>query len=187
MDDGYSVKFMLMGEKNSGKSTFVKYYKDGTIYSGDIGFYLPTVIIEYTRIYIEFYNKKLILHFFDPSQVKQNHLFIKTFTRDSAIIFIFYDSTDRESFQKAKELFDMVKSVINKSEIIYVLISSKYDLYIKSAENTNKVPEEEALEFASKNNILFAHLSIAEKYSNGIIELMDKVLKEYFKRNKVIW
>ena len=52
MDDGYSVKFMLMGEKNSGKSTFVKYYKDGTIYSGDIGFYLPTVIIEYTRIYI---------------------------------------------------------------------------------------------------------------------------------------
>ena len=166
MDDGYSVKFMLMGEKNSGKSTFVKYYKDGTIYSGDIGFYLPTVIIEYTRIY---------------------NLFIKTFTRDSAIIFIFYDSTDRESFQKAKELFDMVKSVINKSEIIYVLISSKYDLYIKSAENTNKVPEEEALEFASKNNILFAHLSIAEKYSNGINELMDKVLKEYFKRNKVIW
>ena len=62
----------------------------------------------------------------------------------------------------------MVKSVINKSEIIYVLISSKYDLYIKSAENTNKVPEEEALEFTSKNNILFAHLSIAEKYSNGI-------------------
>ena len=55
MDDGYSVKFMLMGEKNSGKSTFAKYYKDGTIYSGDIGFYLPTVIIEYTRIYIAFY------------------------------------------------------------------------------------------------------------------------------------
>ena len=172
MDDDYSVKFMLMGEKNSGISTFVKYYKDGTIYSGDIGFYLPTVIIVYTRIYIEFYNKKLILHFFDPSQVEQNQLFIKTFTRDSGIIFIFYDSTDRESFQKAKKLFDMVKSVvksvINKSEIIYVLISSKYDLYIKSAENTNKVPEEEALEFASKNNILFAHLSIAEKYSNGI-------------------
>ena len=81
----------------------------------------------------------------------------------------------------------MVKSVINKSEIIYVLISSKYDLYIKSAENNNNVPEEEALEFASKNNILFAHLSIAEKNSNGINELMDKVLKEYFKRNKVIW
>ena len=56
----------------------------------------------------EFYNKKLILHFFDPSQVEQNQLFIKTFTCDSAIIFIFYDSTVRESFQKAKEIFDMV-------------------------------------------------------------------------------
>ena len=47
----------------------------------------------------------------------------------------------------------------------------------------NRVSEEEALEYASKNNILFAHISIVEKYASGINELIDKALKEYYKRN----
>ena len=34
--------------------------------------------------------------------------------------------------------------------------------------------------------MLFAHISIVEKYGNGINELFDKALKEYFKRKKFI-
>ena len=87
---------------------------------------------------------------------------------NSGIIFLFYDSSIRVLFQRAKELFDKTKDTLDTNEVIYVLISSKYDLYTKAEQNIDNISEEEALEFASENNMLFAHLSIAEKYANGI-------------------
>ncbi len=88
--------------------------------------------------------------------------------------------------KERKKIFNRVKNFCLIKEVVYVLVSSKYDLYINSEENNDKVSEEEALEFASNNNMLFAHISVAEKYENGINELIDKALKEYFKRKKFI-
>ena len=99
------------------------------------------------------------------------------------MIFIFYDSSDKTSFERAKIFFNLAKDNTKDKKVVIVLVSSKYDLYVKSKENMNRVSEEEALEYASKNNILFAHISIVEKYASGIIELIDKALKEYYKRN----
>ena len=84
--------------------------------------------------------------------------------------------------KERKKIFNRVKNCCLIKEVVYVLVSSKYDL----SKNIQKVSEEEALEFASNNNMLFAHISIAEKYENGINELIDKALKEYFKRKKFI-
>ena len=101
------------------------------------------------------------------------------------MIFIFYDSSDKASFQRAKKFFNMAKDNTNDKKLVIVLVSSKYDLYVKSKENMNRVSDEEALEYASKNDIPFAHISIVEKYDNGINELIDKALKEYFKRKLI--
>ena len=98
---------------------------------------------------------------------------------------MFFDSSNKTSFQRAKTVFNIAKNVLNPNEAIYVLISAKYDLYPKSKEDiSDKVSEEEALEFAYKNNMLFAHISLMEKYSKGINELFDKALKEYYKRKR---
>ena len=68
---------------------------------------------------------------------------------------------------------------------IFILVANKYDLCLESKDNDNIIPDEEAIEFAEANNILFAHLSLKEKYSNGIKELFDKALKEFFKKEKI--
>ena len=41
------------------------------------------------------------------------------------------------------------------------------------------ISDEEALEFAEENGLLFCHLSMFDKYENGINELMIKILKKY--------
>ena len=85
--------------------------------------------------------------------------------------------------KERKKIFNRVKNFCLIKEVVYVLVSSKYDLYINTKENIEKISEE-ALEFASNNNMPFAHISIVEKYCNGINELFDKALKEYYKRKR---
>ena len=46
------------------------------------------------------------------------------------------------------------------------------------------VNEEEVLDFVGIYNIPYAHISIKEKYSNGVNELLNKAFKEYVKKQK---
>ena len=41
------------------------------------------------------------------------------------------------------------------------------------------------LELAKEKNALCAHLSLLEKYSNGVIELVKKSLDEYIKKRQM--
>ena len=68
----------------------------------------------------------------------------------------------------------------NKKQICF-LIRSKYDLNL-NLEKNEIVSDEEALEFADKNNFIFTHISSFEKYGNGIDNLFDIIFKEYHLR-----
>ena len=94
------------------------------------------------------------------------------------IILIFYDALDKSSFEKAKSL--VMKYLYNKKQISF-LIRSKYDLSLNS-ENNEIVSDEEALEFADKNNLIFTHISPFEKYGTGLDDLFDIIFKEYHLR-----
>ena len=168
MDDEYKIQITLIGGTNSGKSAFIQNYVHGYIYSKDINEYRASANPEFNRKYIDFYKKNIRIDFLDFPGTIQRQNFLNFFLANSGIIFLFYNSSIRESFQRAKELFDKTKDTLDTNEVIYVLISSKYDLYTKAEQNIDNISEEEALEFASENNMLFAHLSIAEKYANGI-------------------
>ena len=72
----------------------------------------------------------------------------------------------------------MFKKCLNDNKKqIYFLIRSKYELNLNS-QNDEIVSDEEALEFADKNNLIFAHISSFENYGNGIDNLFDLILKE---------
>ena len=187
MDDEYMFQITLIGGTNSGKSTFIQNYVHGYIYSKDINEYRASANLEFNRKYIDFYKKNIRIDFLDFPGTNQRQNFRKFFLANSVIIFLFYESSNRALFQRAKELFDITKDTLDINEVIYVLINSKYDLYTKAEDNIDNISEEEALEFTSENNMLFAHLSIAEKYANGINELLNKALKEFFKRKNIFW
>ena len=101
------------------------------------------------------------------------------------IFLIFYDAYKEEgldfeydlSFIKAKEIY---KSAYNQNKnAIFCLIRDNY------RENYNLrskliISDEEALEFADKNNLLFSHISINEKYECGLNQLFYNILKELY-------
>ena len=107
---------------------------------------------------------------------------VNNFYRKTSIFFIFYDAFDKDSFNMAKSYFKDIKNfgIVNP---IYVLIRSKYEIALDSNDKKNIATDEEALEYAEKNNLHFFHIGIFEKYETGIIDLMKFVVYEYIKRN----
>ena len=61
------------------------------------------------------------------------------------------------------------------------MVGNKFHLDINSIERDNIILEEEILEYVDENNLIFAHLSILEIYSNGVNEILKKSLEEYIK------
>ena len=179
MNNGKSIKLVIIGGDNSGKTKFMQYLMGQNI---DINSYIPTIGSQFCSKQIKFYQQKIELDIWDTAGQERYGPLIKIFIKESCLIFLFYNSTDKSSFERAKTKFNIAKDCCDINKAVYVLVSSKYDL----SKNIQKVSEEEALEFATNNNMLFAHISIVEKYGNGINELFDKALKEYFKRKKFI-
>ena len=66
------------------------------------------------------------------------------------------------------------------------LIRVKYDLNIKSDNNENIdfVSDEEAMEYADKNNMIFLHISSFEKNDKGFENLLNLITKQYLLQNK---
>ena len=183
MDNGLIIKLVIIGGDNSGKTKFIQYITGQNI---DINSYISSLTAQFCHKIIIFHEQKIKLEIWDTAGQERFEALIKIFMKNACIIFLFYDSFDKASFERAKKIYNRVKDFCEINEAVYVLVSSKNDLYINSKDNKQKVSEEESLEFATNNNMLFAHISIVEKYGNGINELFDKALKEYFKRKKFI-
>ena len=81
---------------------------------------------------------------------------------------MFYDSLDKSSFERIKEHFINIKNINFSNKRIYALMRGKYDLNVKSNEYRDIITDEEILELADENNIIFFHLSNFEKYENGV-------------------
>ena len=98
---------------------------------------------------------------------------ISRYFRVCRTILIIYDSFNRNSFLKAKNIYIELSQIYKNT--IYCLIRCKYDFSLK--ENYNDfVCDEEALEFSTNNNIIFSHISNFEKYETGIKELFTDIL-----------
>ena len=93
---------------------------------------------------------------------------------------ISYDAFNRNSFNNGIKFYEELKSMNNKlNKALYILVRIKYDLGInKESKSNDFVSDEEALEFADKNNIKFFHVSSLEKYGNGFKELFTFILSQ---------
>ena len=84
----------------------------------------------------------------------------------------------------AKSYFkDIITESNTKLNPIYILVRRKYENILNTKEKKDIVSDEEALEYADKNNMHFFHIAINEKYETGINELFEFALKEYIIRN----
>ena len=179
----YLMKLIILGKDFTGKSSFLKRIKSYDNYKSFRKFtaiYFPTIGIDFGIICIQYNNKIFKFRIWDLSGQERYGAIIKSYYIPANYILIFYDALDKESFKKAKVYYEEALNANNKA--IYFLIRSKYDS-ISNLHNNKIVSDEEALKFADKNNLIFAHISSFEKEENGINEVFEIIMKIEYKKS----
>ena len=174
------IKIVIIGGMNSGKTKFCEFFYGN---NQDIDFtnYQATELASFFAKDIIYKKNYYNLNAWDTSGQEKYDYLNGFFYRDADIIFIFFIYNSKDSFVRANALFQLVK-YDTKPDVIFALIGNKYDEdKICLKEEDNILHEEEILEFTEENNLIFGHLSIKEKYSNGFKEIFMKVMDKYIK------
>ena len=175
----YSFKVVLLGKSSIGKSIFssrlisINYSEFKKRISSD---YIQTVGFDFVTKCVKINNKIIKLQIYDCCGNEIYSDLIKNFYKPAKIFLIFYDSNDRNSFEKAKFYFDNIKVINREVDNIYFLIRIKYEL--KNKENKDFISDEEALEYANEKGAYFCHIAVFEKYETGIYELFKLVFEK---------
>ena len=185
-DSDNEIKITIVAYTETGKSKFFEYLENNNIEDLNISDYQSTNGAKYCGKCIIYNNNYYNLNIWDTSGEEKYKSLIKYFYRDADVILLFFSYNDNKSFQEAKNLLESIKEFSTKSDVIIALIGNKYLEKNYSKENNNILNEEEVLEFVTDNNLIYGHLSILEKYSNGFNELANKIIKEYVNKTKKI-
>ena len=174
-----SLKIVLLGKDNTGKSKFIERLIAINDYCqfNKSKEYNPTLGALYSPKIVKFHDKKFKLDIWDTAGQERFKRVNSIFYKECDVILLFYDSFNKQSFEEIKEIYDdCILRNYNKN-CKYIIIRDKYDLKL---ENQNYVSDEEVLEFADKNNILFTHMSSYEKYETGINNLIHLIVKIFY-------
>ena len=178
------TKIIIAGGVNVGKTLFMKrinIIKKGEEFNIE-NFDKNYIGRDFILLDFEIKDKLYKVQFWDVSGQDRWEDTVYYIARGAGAILLFYDSCNRDSFLKAKKLYTNLYKSYPKS--IYALVRSKYDLALKE-ENNDIVSDEEALEFANNNNIIFAHLSNFEKYETGTNELLREIFSKYLESSQI--
>ena len=179
----YTLKILILGKERIGKSIFAQRLNINNnskeFFSLDYLSHIRTIGVNYLMKYIKVHNKIFKCNIFDTSGDVKFADILYIYFKNANVILLFYDAFDRSSFQKIKDIYYQNRNIPN---CIFALIRTKYELSIQS-QNNDYVSDEEAMEYADKNNMLFTHISSFEKYDNGIEQLLNLILIEYLCQN----
>ena len=171
------IRIIIVGGEYTGKSTFIKYIYDENLEKSEYEMYQMTHNLSLLTKKFIYKNRIFSIDIFDTPGIEKYRRLLGIIMKDSDVILFFYDPFDKESFEIVNELLNMSKEYCECNPIL-VLICNKYDLNMdKKAKNIIK--DEEVLEYAEKNKLLFSHLSIFDKCENGINELFTKIFDKY--------
>ena len=162
------INIVLIGEKQSGKSSFVIKLAENRFEN----LYIPTVFIETISKVMTYNNKRYVLNFdVTPGQQEYQQDYSTLYAK-SNFIFLFYDVTNLGSFMRAKKY---IKKELKNKVIMYAnnfsnifIIGNKIDCtpFIESSTQIKSYCEKHQLEF----------FEISVKTNAGIGYMMNKLL-----------
>ena len=161
-------KITLVGDTGVGKSSIIGRFLTG-IFISDIN---STAGANYSQKYYEKNGKKICLNFWDTAGQEKFRALGKHFYKNSFIILMVYDISDRKSFENIKEIwYPDIKNNGEKFNII-ALVGNKKDKY-----EDEEVNEEEAKKFAEEINAKF--FLVSANKGEGI-DIMFQTLADNF-------
>ena len=183
-DYDFLFKFMILGRSYTGKTYLANrlhFYKDYSKFIDCQKDIQPTLGVEVKTFPIKYKNSSIKIQFWDLSGDVRFEKFVSSYIRGSNAFILCYDVYNRDSFNYIKNKYSEIKNEHNNS--ICALIRNKLDINANK-DNKNIVSDEEALEFAEENNIIFRHISGIERHENGIIKLFELILDKVLDKKK---
>ena len=182
------TQIQILGSPHIGKTNLIeraKFYNNYSKYKISQANIKSTLAYDFETLRVKINNKIIRILLWDSPGYEFGVEFIGGWFKGNCDAYIiFYDAFNRNSFNNGIKLYNNIKNFYNKNAI-YIFVRIKYDLGMNKDNRMNDfVSDEEALEFADKNNIKFAHVSSVEKYGNGIKEFFSLVLNQVLEKRK---
>ena len=178
----FNLKIVITGKVSIGKTIFVNRLRSNNdnyyMFKAQPIDYVETIGYDFIVNTIKYHNKIFRMHIWDLSGNLRYKSIIDSYFYGTNTILIFFDAFDRDSFEIAKNIYEEKSQIYQ--DTIFCLIRSKYGNSEKELKDF--VSDEEALEFADRNKLFFAHISCFEKYETGIKELISLILNKYLKK-----
>ena len=167
-NNGDSVKVTLLGNSGVGKTCIIyrftnNDYKEGT---------MTTRGADYSQKSITIKNQTINLDIWDTAGEENYRSLGRHFYKDSLIVILVYDITNRESFEDLKSLwYNDLKRYGEKYQVL-AIVGNKCDLFENEA-----VTEEEGRQFASEKNAEF--MLVSAKAGDNINNLFNVLVNKY--------
>ena len=161
-------KVTLVGDSGVGKSAIIGRYISG-IFREDL---VSTSGANYSQKIYKKNNQKVRLNIWDTVGQEKYRALGRNFYKDSYIICIIFDITNKISFKNVKEIwYPEIKQYGEKYNILSI-VGNKCDLY-----ESEEVNDEEANEFA--NEVGAQYFSVSAKNGNGIEDMFNTLANLY--------
>ena len=168
-DDVKEIKAILVGMSGTGKTNIISVLTGHEFKSNDFS----TTTSSFVDKFMEVKNKKYRVEIWDTAGQEQFRSLTNIFIKDSKIVIIVYDITNRKSFEEVDFWVKCVKEILGNTPI-FGLAGNKKDLF-----QVEEVDEEEGENKAKEINALFKLTSA--KTGQGINDFMQSLLEEYVK------
>ena len=164
------IKFLVLGGSAVGKTFIISQYTHNKFID------FATIEIDRFNKEIEINNKKVILQIWDTPGVKKFRSLFEHFMKNSIIILIVYDITNRSSFEELNYRIEDFKKVNKNEELIIGIAANKCDLY-----EYQEVSFGEGVQFAKDNNCLF-YITSAKDH-DSVKNAFEGLTRAYIEQN----
>ncbi len=175
-NDMIKCKITLIGESSVGKTSFIKQYISNT-FNQEIQ---STIGGEREYKTIEINGKKIRLAFWDTAGQEKFRSLSRIFINKSNIVIFVYDITQKDSFEKIKEIwYPTTIEILGNDNVVYGIAANKCDLY-----ENEEVKYEEGEAYAKSINAIIKettainHKQIEELIFELVKAFLDKGIEE---------
>ena len=167
-----SIKVILLGDTGVGKSSIIRRYYEN-VFDENMNTTFGSNFIE--KI-ISFKGKKVKLEIWDTAGQEEFRSVTKIFVKNSKIIILVYNTTDKRSFECLNYWQDFIQKEIGP-QVILGLAGNKTDLIFEEGYKEEVTPEE-GKEYAKKIGATFSLVSARES-DQEIINLFQQCIERY--------
>ena len=172
----HPIKIILLGDTGVGKSSIIKRYYENTFDE----LLTTTFVSSYLEKTIKIKGQKAKLEIWDTAGQEEFRSITKLFVKNSKVIILVYDVTNRPSFECLNYWYDYIEKEIGK-EVILGLAGNKTDLVFEDGFG-EEVSLEEGKAYAEKINANFSLVS-AKESGKEISDLFEQCVARYLDLN----